>query len=91
MNNSYMRMKLMWSLGFLEMNKRNEIFNRIIEILSIRNIELDDIKIGKLFLWNDTSEGREFWENLYIRQLRFIDEHTFVLKPSIIEVDDEIW
>jgi hypothetical protein len=80
----------MWSLGFLEMNKRNEIFNRIIEILSIRNIELDDIKIGRLFLWGNTSEGCEFWGNLSIRQLRFIHEHTFVLKPSIIEVDDEI-
>jgi len=90
MNNSYMRMRLMWSLGFLEMNKRNEIFNRIIEILSIGNIELDDIKIGKLFLWGQTSEGSEFWGNLALRQSRFIVEHTFVLKPSIIEVDDEI-
>jgi hypothetical protein len=75
----------MWSLGFLEMNKRKKIFDRIIEL---RNDERDDIRIGRLFLWGQTSEGSEFWGNLALRQSRFIVEHTFFHTPTIIELDE---
>lgn len=75
----------MWSLGFLEMNKRKEIFDRIIELTPI---DRDEIRIGRLFVWNQTSEGNEFWGNLAVRQSRFIEEKTFTPLKTIIEVDE---
>lgn len=84
MNKPITRMKLMWSLGFLEMNKRKEIFDRIIELTPI---DRDEIRISRLFFWNKTSEGNEFWGNLAVRQSRFIEEKTFTPLKTIIEVD----
>lgn len=75
----------MWSLGFLEMNKRKEIFDRIIELTPI---DRDEIRISRLFVWNQTSEGDKFWENLYMRQLKFIKENIFTPLKTIIEVDE---
>lgn len=92
MNKPIMRMKLMWSLGFLEMNKRKEIFDRIIELweplFELTPIDRDEIRIGRLFVWSRTSEGNEFWGNLAVRQSRFIEEKTFTPPKTIIEVDE---
>jgi hypothetical protein len=85
MNKPITRMKLMWSLGFLEMNKRKEIFDKIIELTPI---DRDEIRIGRLFVWSQTSEGNEFWGNLAMRQLKFIKENIFTPLKTIIEVDE---
>lgn len=82
--------KLMWSLGFLKVDVRKKIFDRIVELESEwwRSNKTDFYDINSLFNWIKTSEGGPFWCKVYQQQEDFTFGKTFCPHPTIIEIDD---
>lgn len=80
--------KLLWSLGFLEADEKQKVFDRIIELSNIFSSRPADFyNISYLFEWIETEEGWNFWNNLSDRQTSFTCGKTFCPYPTIIEID----
>lgn len=81
--------KLMWSLGFLEADRRQKMFDRIVELRNVFSSRLANYyDISSLFEWDETEEGWNFWKELNDRQNEFTYGKTFCPHPTIIEIDD---
>lgn len=81
--------KLLWSLGFLEADERQKVFDRIVELRNVFSSRPADFyNISSLFEWIETEEGWNFWNHLCNRQNSFTCGKTFCPYPTIIEIDD---
>jgi hypothetical protein len=88
-----MKIDLKRSLGFLPIEEREIVFDRIIRNESNQYGEGRRCKlfyIDHIFTWSASPEGFDYWSNLCRRQNKFVYDSQFVRienVPTFIEVD----